>query len=163
LYAYDSLNLANELYNSSQFASDQLDGAVKFAVPTIANGHVYIGTQSSVAVFGTLPSQRLSGFSAAFLGVTGQDFVGEGNQLSPNGNPDWHILVKGLRGIPTTVRIRSDTGGIWESPFNGENWVILPQYDEAGNADLWFEPWPSQSLHVTVWYSDGSTDESDAL
>jgi hypothetical protein len=99
-------------------------------------------------------------FKAFFLGVTGQDFVGEGNQLSPNGNPDWHIQLQGLRGIPTAVRITSDNG-LWEGPFNGTNWVILPQYDAAGNADLWFEPWASPSFHVTVWYSDGSTDEAD--
>ena len=52
LRAYDALNLANELYNSSQIPADQLDGAVKFSVPTIANGKVYVGTQSSLAVFG---------------------------------------------------------------------------------------------------------------
>jgi hypothetical protein len=102
-------------------------------------------------------------FSAVFLGVTGEDNVGSDDQLSSNGNPDWHIQLHGLREIPAAVRITSDTGGVWEGPFNGANWVILPQYDSAGNADLWFEPWFSQSFHVTVWYSDGSTDQSDAL
>jgi hypothetical protein len=103
-----------------------------------------------------------STLKAFYLGVTGQDNVGPG--LSPNGNPDWHIQLRGLRGTPTRVLITSDTGGIWEFPPNAAgNWVVLPQYDGAGNADLWFEPWSSQRFHVKVWYSDGSTDESDAL
>ena len=96
--------------------------------------------------------------------MTGEDYVGGGNQLSPNGNPDWHIQLQGLRGIPTTVRITSAVGGVWESPWNALGyWVILTEYDSAGNANLWFEPWSTQSFHVTVWYSDGSTDESDVL
>lgn len=106
------------------------------------------------------PSSTLESY---YLGITGQDLVGPGSQTSPNGNPDFHIQAQGLRGTPTRVRVTSDTGGIWEAPFNAAgNWIILPQYNGAGNADLWFEPWTSNSFHVKVWYSDGTTDEADA-
>ena len=50
--ARGSLNL---LYTSSQNISrDQLNAGVKFAVPTIANGHVYVGTSGVLSVFGLL-------------------------------------------------------------------------------------------------------------
>ena len=54
LYADDALNSTRELYDSNKSPADQLGGAINFAVPTIANGHVYIGTQDSLAVFGLL-------------------------------------------------------------------------------------------------------------
>jgi uncharacterized protein (TIGR03437 family) len=55
LRAYDSSNLATELYDSQQNASrDALGSAVKYAAPTVVNGKVYAGTQKSVAVYGLL-------------------------------------------------------------------------------------------------------------
>lgn len=55
LHAYDATNLANELYNSNQAAGsrDQFAGN-KFITPMIANGKVFVGTPTSVAVFGLL-------------------------------------------------------------------------------------------------------------
>src|SRR5580704_16637381 len=51
LHAYDATNLATELYNSTQGSNGQFS-ANKFITPMITNGRVYIGTQSSVVVFG---------------------------------------------------------------------------------------------------------------
>ena len=57
LHAYDATNVANELYNSTQASGgrDALGSNVKFAPPTIANGKVFIGTQTQLVVYGLLP------------------------------------------------------------------------------------------------------------
>jgi hypothetical protein len=54
LHAFDATSLATELYNTNQAAGnrDKLDSVVKFSVPTIANGKVYIGTKAGLYVYG---------------------------------------------------------------------------------------------------------------
>jgi hypothetical protein len=55
LHAYDASNELVELYNSSQTGSrDSFGAATKFSVATVANGRVYIGGESQLAIFGLL-------------------------------------------------------------------------------------------------------------
>jgi hypothetical protein len=107
------------------------------------------------------PAKPPSTLRASFLGVTGEDKVGPGNQTQPNGRPDFHISVSGLRGTPSRVNITSDSGGIWEIPFNGTNWIIGTAYGPDGSANFWFEQFASKKFTLRVWYPDGTSDEAD--
>src|SRR5437879_4673712 len=55
LFAYDATNL-NKLFSSPTSGAGAAGNAVKFAVPTVANGKVYVGTQDELSVFGLLPN-----------------------------------------------------------------------------------------------------------
>jgi hypothetical protein len=53
LHAYDASDLTQHLYDSSQTdGRDDTSGYVKFTVPTVANGKVFVGSQYQINVFG---------------------------------------------------------------------------------------------------------------
>lgn len=59
LYAYDATDVAHELYDSEQNAArDRAGLALRFNIPTVVNGHVYVGAKHEVDVYGLLPTGK---------------------------------------------------------------------------------------------------------
>jgi uncharacterized protein (DUF1800 family) len=101
-----------------------------------------------------------STLKASFVGL-GPDLVGQ-LALAADGQPDFQINLSGLRSAPATIHVTSDTGGIWNTPFNGFNWVIDLANFSGATADIHFAQFTSGKFHVRVGYSDGTFDEADA-
>ncbi len=84
LHAYDAATLATELWNSAANAggADSLGAATKFAVPTVANGMVYVGTLAGLVVYGLTapptsvpdaPTVSASALSGSVINLTWTD------------------------------------------------------------------------------------------
>lgn len=83
LVAYNATNVSSEIYNSSASGSrDQLTGGVKFAVPIVANGKVYVGSQGALTVFGLLNSGTWQPAAAQYSGLF---FQSSGVQFGSSG------------------------------------------------------------------------------
>jgi hypothetical protein len=55
LHAYDATDVSNELYNSNQAGTrDKFGAAIRFTVPTVINGKVYVAGKTELAAFGLL-------------------------------------------------------------------------------------------------------------
>ena len=83
LRAYNANDLSTPLYASNQAGPrDTAGGGIKFSTPTIANGHVYLGTQTEVDVYGLLPkagsASQLRGTSAATVLTPKQGVIAAG-------------------------------------------------------------------------------------
>jgi hypothetical protein len=59
LFAYDAANVSHELYNSAQNPDrDRAGNALRFTIPTIANGRVYVPTKRRIDVYGLLSANK---------------------------------------------------------------------------------------------------------
>lgn len=58
LHAYDAAHVDRELYNSEQNAGrDRVGKTLRFTIPTVMNGRVYVEAKGEVDVYGLLPRQ----------------------------------------------------------------------------------------------------------
>ena len=58
LYAYDATDVSKELYSSRQVKEDHAGTGIRFAIPTVADGRVFVGTKGEVDVYGLLGTAR---------------------------------------------------------------------------------------------------------
>ena len=73
LQAHDAANVSRLLYSSDEnLARDNPGPAVKYIVPTVANGKVYVGSGNQVSVFGLLNNSRQA--SAPAINPASQSF-----------------------------------------------------------------------------------------
>jgi hypothetical protein len=55
LHAYDARNVGHELYNLEEMTSrDRAGAALRFTVPTVVNGRVYVGERGQIDVYGLI-------------------------------------------------------------------------------------------------------------
>jgi ribonuclease HI len=75
LYAFNATNVAQELYDSNQnFSRDNPGTAIKFTVPVITNGKVYVGAGGQVDVYGLLNAEQQA--PAPVIAPTGGTYSG---------------------------------------------------------------------------------------
>lgn len=86
------------------------------------------------------------------------DKVGE-LLVQPSGKNDIRIRIDGIAKQPTKVRIVSKDRGVWEWPYNGDNWIIGIQWLTTQALELRFEPFGdvSAGYSLTLTHDDGRT------
>src|SRR5262249_11214587 len=92
LAAYNPANLTVEIYNSTQAAGnrDRLANAVKFTLPIVANGKVYVGNQKQVSAFGLL--NPYNNWSYAYFGSDATNSTVSGTTADPDGDGVLNLL-----------------------------------------------------------------------
>ena len=96
--------------------------------------------------------------SATVLGQTGQDIAGTFSE-GADGVGDVQMRLTGVQSPLSRVRITDSGVGIWETPSNGQNWIVAirPQSD-ASKVDLYFDYWqPTASYTLNLTFANGSS------
>jgi hypothetical protein len=162
LLAYDARDLSHELYDSSQAdnARGQLPDGVKFAVPTIANGKVYIAGQYGLSVFGLSTNVSPYGaWCALHFGTNANSLSIAGPQADPDRDGLANILEYALGFDPTRPdRTPSCIGVIQSSRFFLQFRRCLLATDvayEIQKADTASGPWITVATYApaSAWRS----------
>ncbi len=164
LHAYDATNLGNEFYNSNQAGTrDMLDVWLKFNLPLVANGKVYVETASALSVFGNFPA-------APTIAPNGGTFTNAVLVSLTNATPGSVIYYTLDNTDPTTnsalyagpfsqttsatVRARAFLDGVTGSAVASAAFTIIPPQPPSAS----FSGTPTTGLvPVAVTFTDSST------
>jgi hypothetical protein len=181
LHAYDATNLANELFSTASNPQQTPGPPVKFAVPTIANGKVYAGSATQLAVYGLtggLPGQ----ITSPAPGITLSDSLADFAWNAESGATEYQLTVGTTPGgtniFSGTINATSQTVGSIPCADTGGGTVYVQLAAEVNGS---FQPatdytyscklglgdfngdgyqdmvWQNNSTHqVTVHYFDGT-------
>jgi len=146
LYAYDPNDLSHQFYNSTTAANgrDGFGVGAKFAVPTIANGKVYVGATGNLAVFGLFNPPRFGNISTRADIGTGENVLIGGFIIQ--GSAPRKLVI---RGIGPSIKVNgSPLAGTLQDPVlelrdnagaaisTNDNWGDSPQASEISAAGL---------------------------
>jgi len=105
LRAFDATNVATEFFDSTQTqptgASNAAGLAVKFAVPTVTNGKVYVGTQKEVDVYGLLSGTQQA--ATPTISPASESFTGTLSVTVTDGTSGATIYCTTDGSTPTTL------------------------------------------------------------
>jgi hypothetical protein len=168
LRAFRASNIAEELYNSdTNAARDALGSFTKFAPPVVANGKVYVPTQSkAVVVYGLLCSNDVSSLVRVNLGARKAEADNTYTQSITIKNTFSHAI-----GAPFDIALDNLTPGASVVNASGVTSCALPAgspFVRSTSAPLWLAPgasftetvrlkMPSKSDRFSVRVLTGST------
>jgi Legume lectin domain/Chitobiase/beta-hexosaminidase C-terminal domain len=100
LRATDATNISSTLYDSSAKSGDNPGGAVKFVVPTVANGKVYVGATNQLSVYGLANGQTPT--ATPVISPAAKSFVGSIQVTITDSTPNAQIFYS-TTGTATTA------------------------------------------------------------
>ncbi len=175
LHAYDATNLSHELYNTElNSARDRVDSYVKFSVPTIANGRVFVATQTSLDIYGLLatpPQVTTLDDSVQGTGANQLNYVGQWRHCTQcsdttpamydmsnswtTDTKDYFTLIFNGTGI-SIYGVKRNKYGIGAVSLDGgpETMLDLFAWTDAGNQLLWTSPALASGTHTLKFRSN---------